>query len=499
MVSVDPSNDILDSLDNAETSRFHLKTIFIAGMGFFSDAYDLFILGTAIPILLVAFGITSSSNMFGSAYITFLGAKLSSVSVEVGIIGSSALFGAFIGATVLGNISDRIGRKSVYGIEMMIIIAFAIISAFSVNVYMLIISRFFLGVGIGGDYPLSSTLMSENSNKKHRGRMVSMVFAMQGFGLLTGALIGIGAVAFLPLDSAWRFMLGFGAVPAMTVVYLRRKIKETPRYTLHVKGDAKGAAEVVSSVTGSKFNGIEISNRAKTDFRRLLRKYWLVILGTAGSWFLFDMAFYGTSVNNGYVLSMIGYGQVVGNLKATIFNIAIGNALLASVFAVPGYWIAVGIIDKVGRKTLQWIGFAVMSLVYLIMALEYTSLTHSLGLFVALYGISFLFANIGPNTTTFILPTELFPTQIRTTGHGIAAGSAKAGAGIFTFLFPVFLSLFQLTGVLSMLFVISGIAVLLTLVTITETKNRSLEDTSKQDGIEDSYKEIAANVQISKN
>lgn len=482
MVTNESSKEILSRLDNAETSRFHLKTIIVSGMGFFSDAYDLFILGTAIPILLVAFGITKFNNMFGAPTVSILGVSLSSVSVEIGIIGSAALFGAFVGALLFGNIADRIGRKSVYVITLVIMIVFAVISAFSVNVTMLIISRFFLGIGVGGDYPISSTLMSEYSNKKHRGRMVSMVFAMQGFGLLTGAVIGIAAVAFLPLDGAWRFMLGFGAVPALSVVYLRNKVKETPRYSLQIKGNVEEAASVVGELTGEKLTaGISDAKKVKVNYLSLLRKYWVVVLGTAGSWFLFDMAFYGTSVNNGYVLSLIGFGSVAGNIRETIFHIALGNALLAAVFAVPGYWIAVGIIDKVGRKTLQWLGFTVMAVVYLIMSLTYTSLLNSLGMFIALYGISFLFANLGPNTTTFILPTELFPTQIRTTGHGIAAGSAKAGAGIFTFLFPVLISLFSLTGVLRILFVITVFAVALTLFTIRETKNKSLEETSEHE------------------
>ncbi|QRF75411.1 putative 3-hydroxyphenylpropionic transporter MhpT [Thermoplasmatales archaeon] len=474
----DVSKELLDELDDARTSRFHLKTIFVAGMGFFSDAYDLFVLSTALPAIVAVFGITSSSNLFGASTVNFLGVGLSAVTIEEGLIGAAALFGAFVGALVFGRIADLKGRKYTYGVEMSILVIFALVSAFSVNIPMLIISRFILGIGVGGDYPISSTIMSEYSNVKNRGKMIASVFAMQGFGLLTGSLIGIVAIHFLPLDEAWRFMLGFGAVPALSVIYLRRKIRETPRYKLQVQGDVNGASLSVKDATGKTMEASGPVKVSKNSFWDTARKYRLLILGTAGSWLLFDMAFYGTSVNSGLILQDIGYGSVAGNLHQTIFNIAVGNTILAALFEVPGYWIAVAAIDRVGRKKLQWIGFTVMAVAYLILALTYTSIVTSLTLFLAVYGISFLFGNIGPNTTTFVLPTELFPTQFRTTGHGIAASMGKFGAGIFTFLEPILQFVFKLQGVFAILVAVSLLGVMLTLLTITETKKRSLESTS---------------------
>lgn len=469
---------ILETLDMARTGRFHLKAIIVSGMGFFSDAYDLFVISTAIPIIAYSFNITSANNIFGTPFV----GPLEASSVETGLIGAMALFGAFVGAMIFGRIADIRGRKYTYGIEMLILVAFAIISAFSVNVYMLMISRFILGIGVGGDYPISSTIMSEYASVRNRGKMVLSVFSMQGFGLLTGAVVGIAAVHFLSLDSAWRFMLGFGAVPAASVIYLRRKIKETPRFSLQIRGDVKEAASAVRDVTGGKGeSGPEVKGTpAKVKVLRsiLLRKYWVIILGTAGSWFLFDMAFYGTSVNSGLILQQIGYGKIAGDIRATIFNIAVGNAILAGIFAIPGYWIAVGLVDKVGRKALQWIGFTAMAVIYFIFAINYVGIKNDFLLFISLYGLSYLFGNIGPNSTTFILPTELFPTQIRTTGHGIAASAGKLGAGIFTFLEPILYVLNGPSTVFALLSGFSVIAVLLTLFTIEETKNRSLETIS---------------------
>ena len=225
-------NGLLKELDETKVNRFHGKAIFVAGMGFFSDAYDLFVISTALPII-------TSAAVFGS--------EITSTFVS-GMIGAAALFGAFLGAIIFGRIADRKGRKFTYGVEMSILVVFAIISAFSVNVSMLIISRFILGIGIGGDYPISATIMSEYSNVKSRGKLVLSVFAMQGFGLLAGAVIGLVSTAYLPLTESWRFMLAFGAVPAASVIYLRRKILETPRFSIS-KGNTSLAEEAVEQAT----------------------------------------------------------------------------------------------------------------------------------------------------------------------------------------------------------------------------------------------------------
>ncbi|AAT42678.1 MFS transporter [Picrophilus oshimae] len=455
--------NILNQADRAPTGRFHLKAIFVASMGFFTDAYDLFAISTALP-LIVSASVFDVTNHFVQ-----------------GLVGAAVLIGAVIGALTFGRIGDIRGRKYVYGVEMAILVTFAVISAFSVNIWMLIITRLLLGIGIGGDYPISSTIMSEYSNVKSRGKMVQTVFAMQGFGLLLGAVIGLIAIHTMPVNYAWRFMLGFGAIPAASVIYLRRKIKETPRYSLQTKGDVKAAAAAVEDITGSKID-VKDSNINVSKKSGILTKYIALLIGTAGSWFLFDMAFYGTSINNSIIFNAIGYGSVT-NAVLSASNTAIGNIIIAAAFEIPGYWIAFGLIDRVGRKFLQWMGFSVMGIIYLIFALAFAPLKADIPLFIGLYGLSFLFANIGPNSTTFILPTELFPTQVRTTAHGISAGAGKTGAAIFTFALPSIEAALGLKGVFALLTGFSFIAVIITLLFIRETKQKSLEQTSRQDSV----------------
>ena len=475
------NNNILGGLDNSGLKRGHVKTMFVAGMGFFTDAYLLFVLTVASPILASTYGfnlvaIKGTTNL--------LGYQVLNIQIIEGLISSAVLFGAFVGAMIFGHIGDRYGRKKIYGLELGIMIIFTILSAVSVNYLMLIITRFIVGIGVGGDYPISSTIMSEYSSSKHRGKLVSMVFAMQGFGLVSGALIGLVSIYLLPIADSWRLMLAFGALPAIYVVYLRRKLMETPRFSLHVEGNKGAAEKAISTITGVGAGSADqtvtrVKKLNSKDYMHSLRKYLIFVLGTTISWFIFDMAFYGTTLNNGFILQQIGYGSSA-SLRGTIFNIAIGDIVLAGAFALPGYWIAVGLIDKAGRRLLQWVGFAVMAAAYIVLGLEYSFLKTDIDLFIMVFGVSYLFGNIGPNTTTFILPTELFPTNIRSTAHGIAASIAKLGAGIFTFLFLILGTALGNGGEFELLGIMAAIGAVVTLLTIRETKGLSLEVSSEE-------------------
>ena len=123
---------------------------------------------------------------------------------------------------------------------------------------MLIIWRFLLGVGIGGDYPLSAIITSEFANTKNRGAMIGAVFAMQGFGILTGSIVSLlvllsfsgtlnndDPLNYLQIDHIWRIIVAFGAVPGLVAIYFRMTIPETPRFTMDIKGDAGKAKKNV--------------------------------------------------------------------------------------------------------------------------------------------------------------------------------------------------------------------------------------------------------------
>ncbi|MDA8177419.1 MFS transporter, partial [Acidithiobacillus sp.] len=194
-------NNVADALNSVSFSPFHLKAMFASAMGFFTSAYDLFIIGTALVLI-------KSEWHLGAA--------------EVGLIGSISLIATFVGAYVFGTLADRLGRKAIYGLEALLMTVGALLSAFAPDVTVLLIARVILGLGIGGDYPLSAVLMSEYANVKSRGRMVSLVFSAQAIGLVTGPVVALTLLAAgVNHDLAWRLMLGLGALPAAAVIYIR--------------------------------------------------------------------------------------------------------------------------------------------------------------------------------------------------------------------------------------------------------------------------------------
>ena len=226
----DSATAVTEALDEAPLSMFHLRTVLTAGMGFFTDAYDLFIIGAAL---------------------TLIGKVWHPSAVATGLLGSTSLIAAFVGAFLFGRLADVYGRKAVYGVEAALMAAAAIASAFAPSIVWLIIFRFILGIGIGGDYPVSAVLMSEYANRRDRGKLVTMVFSMQALGLLAGPIVAMTLLASgIHPDLAWRLMLGLGALPAAAVIYFRRTMPESPRYVARVRGDAAGAARATEQYSG---------------------------------------------------------------------------------------------------------------------------------------------------------------------------------------------------------------------------------------------------------
>jgi MFS family permease len=255
------------------------------------------------------------------------------------------------------------------------------------------------------------------------------------------------------------------------VVYLRSKMPESPRYLAQVKGDTQRAAREVSTfsegvIAGPGAGPTASSRMALKTFltdRRMLR----LVLGTAGAWFLFDYAYYGNTLSLPAILKQV-------NPTATIETKLAWSLGMFVLFAVPGYLMAVVRMDRIGHRRLQFIGFSVMAILFLLLAAA-PPLTEHVAPFLALLGLSYFFIEFGPNTTTFVLPSEVYPVSVRTTGHGISAGIGKLGAFVGVFLVPVLEDHIGLRGLLA---VAGGSAILGFLVTrlLPEPAQRSLED-----------------------
>ncbi|KAJ2134298.1 hypothetical protein J3F82_006790 [Coemansia sp. RSA 637] len=211
-----------------------------------------------------------------------------------------------------------------------------------------------------------------------------------------------------------------------------------------------------------------------------------VLLGTSIAWFALDVAFYGINLNSAVVIDAIGFAGNLYQDKPSHFIIrnCVGNIIINILGSVPGYWITVFTIERLGRKTIQLMGFGVLAVLYVILGFAYNQiLAKSTGAFIFLFSLAQLFQNFGPNVTTFVIPGEVFPTRFRSTAHGISAASGKLGAIVAQ---GGFLQLTNIGGhnawidhLLQVFALFMCIGFLATL-WIPETKGKSLEEISEE-------------------
>jgi MFS family permease len=147
-------------------------------------------------------------------------------------------------------------------------------------------------------------------------------------------------------------------------------------------------------------------------------------------------------------------------------------------FAAPGYAVAAWTMDKLGRKTIQTVGFAMMAISFALLAFV-PNLEKMMIPFLLIYGFSFFFTEFGPNATTFVYPSELFPVKVRTTGHGIAAAMGKLGGFAGVFLFPYLMHWKGLLAAESAAALVSVLGLIVTWLMLPETKGKSLEEIAK--------------------
>lgn len=433
--------------EETKLSKFHAKMVLTAGIGFFTDAYDLFIIGIVTSILKPVWVLST---------------------LQVALLNGAALASAAFGAVFFGFFSDRYGRKKLYGYEVLILFFGAIFSAASMSFVALLIARIIVGFGIGGDYPSSAVVISENSTRKNRGFLVLLVFAMQAVGLIIGpALASLLLASHLSHAVIWRILVGLGAIPAASVFYLRRNIQESPHYLRSKESIPVEVSRVVRDLAAPK-EGVSAYDPQYHRQSLFSKKWLLCLLGTAGAWFLLDVAFYGNGVSIVMIINAV-------HPHASLLAHTVISALLFLVFAVPGYALAAKYVDKIGRKPLQYLGFFMMALTYGVMAWMH-QIDHMIILFVILFGVSFFFVNFGPNTTTFLIPSEIYPTSIRARAHGISAAVGKLGAFLGAFAFPFLLRDYDVFTTMGVMAIVAALGIFTTML-LPEMKNKSLSDT----------------------
>jgi MFS family permease len=430
---------LLAGMDGGVPTREHWKILVTSGLGFFTDAYDLFIIGVVAVMI--------ARQWHVARY-------------QLSLLTSLALLTSAAGALILGRVADRLGRQKIYGYEMLLLAVGAVASALAPGIWWLIGTRAVLGLGIGGDYPVSATIMSEHACRRARGRMVALVFSMQAAGLIVGPLVAIILLtAGIGQEHAWRIMLALGAVPALVAFVLRRRMSETPRFLIARQEDAERDRDDPAARRPAR-SGLR---EALAD-RRL--RGWLA--GTGLAWLLFDFVYYGNTISTRLIIGLVAP-------QASLISVIAYTLALFAAAALPGYLLAAATIDRIGRRLMQAAGFGVMAATFAGLWLIPRATTTVLP-FLLLFGTGYFFAEFGPNTTTFVYPAEIFPVRVRATCHGIAAAAGKLGAFAGTYILTAILPALGLSRTSGLLAGACVAGLLVTVALLPEPRGISLED-----------------------
>jgi putative MFS transporter len=444
----------------------------LAAAGKFFEGFVVFMTGVALPLLAREFDIRPAQN---------------------GLITAASLFGILVGAVGLGGLSDRFGRKSMFVVEMLIFCAFLVALLFCGNYYFLVACLFGIGLALGCDYPTAHMIISENIPSSARGRLVLGAFAFQAVGALGGT-----AVSFLVLSTvhelgAWRWMYASAIIPAVLVTVGRFYIVESANW-LHTRGETSKAEHAVKKLLVRKPqypSEIRLAARERQAKSNAAEKQSFQALFTDKTnrratilasvpWFLQDLGTYGIGIFTPTILAAAlgGNSDHARSIADVIRNdiIAAQGAALTTSLLIVGILFAVMLADVVGRISLQVVGFigCAVGLFIASLSAHFTDGTQLLLIFAGFMLFNFM-TNLGPNSQTYLLAGEVFPTAVRGAGAGFAAAFAKIGAVATAFLFPILLTAIGTEALLYGLIVASILGAVVTWLFRIETTGVSLD------------------------
>ena len=368
----------------------------VCALGLFIDGFDLYITSVAEPLFNKTLALSP---------------------LWLGLTQAAAPIGAALGAIVIGYVTDRVGRKTMLVFNFAVFIVATLLSAFAWDVYSLCFFRLLVGFGVGSDYPICAAYLSEMSPNHSRGKLMASAMFINCLASPVGIAVAYAIFLFYPHDNAWRLMFAFGALPAVVALFLRSKLPESFVW----KASRRLAMQ---------------DQKNKIGYGPLFRSPYLkATIALSLSWALMDVSYYSIGLFTPDILNamhMATSGNFINDTKTIVKNTIFLNS-----FVALGALISIFVIDRVSRVSLQKFGFFGAFLGLLILSLSYyLKITPIYPIIFACFLTYNVFINMGPGTTTYLLPAEIYPSSIRGTGHGLASGIAKLGAFIGAILLP---------------------------------------------------------------
>ena len=439
-----------NSLDEAKISPLHVKVIALIAGGYFFDVIDFTVFGSLVPFLL--------SSKFASG-------------PEVAAIGSATIFGMCIGTAGQGELSDRFGRRFIYQFNLLLFGVFTILGAFAPNVTLLLICRFIAGIGLGAEQPLAFAYAGEYSPKRIRGRILAIVHFIGGamvWPIGTALVLLLGSVMSVP-DNVWRGVWIIAGVGALIIWVFRFTLPESPRYlATHGRGDEAIAVLKRLGIDGPKEPlTTDAASDTKSDpFSVVFSKFPVRVI--AGM--ICFTAFFGVAIGLGAWLPNIMNAKGFSITKSLQYTLTMNFAVpCASIFMMYA-------LDQLGRKITSICAFIAAGL----MAIVFANAGTEMQLLVA--GFVMVFCVQVAGNAMQIFASEVFPTNARASGFGLASGVGRLATA---FILPTILWIQNGWG-LTTVFVCLAILLLIAAASVTqlgpEARQKSLDEIAPPTG-----------------
>ncbi|MFN6544300.1 MFS transporter [Mycolicibacterium nivoides] len=426
-------------IDDAPLTAFHKKLTLYSSGGPFIDGYAIAIIGFTWATMSTSFDVTTADK---------------------GMIAAAVLVGIFVGGGLFGWVTDKVGRHMMYILDLLALAVFSVGCMFATEVWQLILLRFLIGMAIGADYPIATSLLAEYLPAKYRGRMLGATFVVWAVGATAAPAVAM-VCTHLAGDNAWRWMLASPAVFALVTLFLRLGTPESPRWLIS-KGRVEEADRSIKQVFGPDY-GVEDLGEPEPAERATLRS---VFKPPYLKRTLFVSLFWMCQVIP--LLSIYSFSfDILGEVGITGNGAEVFLAALFVVGGIPGLFL----VDRIGRKTLLIYTFAGIGIIWgiagLIPGLPVMIVFTAVCAFALLSGAS--------NFLEIVYPNELFPTEVRATAVGIGTAASRIGAAVAVYLMPFALDK-GVNWVLLAGAVISFVGLAVTVAWGVETAGRSLSE-----------------------
>ncbi len=439
---------ILDRLEKMPVGSFHYKLLLVTGLGWLFDSMDTGLISFVLPVLAKEWGLTPD---------------------QMGWIGSVGLVGMALGAVISGTVADRIGRKKVFTITVLMYAIATGMCALAWNYEALLFFRFLVGFGLGGELPVAATLMSEYAPTKLRGRFIVLLESFWGLGWLVAACI---AYLLIP-EFGWKMAFLIGSLPALYVFLIRLHMPESVRYLISQK-KLDEAKEIILSLekklhvdsqpftnelSPAEQGSVEADNAgpgALWSGKYIKRTIMLWL-----AWFGIVFSYYGIFM----WLPSIVFKQGFAVVKTFEY------VLIMTLAQLPGYYCAAWLVDVIGRKYTLSIFLLMSGVASYFFGNAGSSET------LLIWGATMSFFNLGAWGVIYTYTPELYPTSMRALGSGWAAGFGRIGGMIAPALVGIMIG--NQMGIDKVFMMFAGVFIIVSVVVLamgTETRQKQLED-----------------------